>query len=307
MSTFRFKSLGLVYAPKAGRPWARSHTQAPTPLSLGVGRFRVYGATRDEHQRSHIDWFDIDLTGEPTILTVAEEPALAPGPLGNFDGDGVYPASVVRDGDAIRLYTIGWNAGLRPPMFYAAAGLAISHDGGRSFKRARIAPILARSEHDPCLVTAPVVRREGERWRMWYVSGYRWEEGAGGLTSRYHIKYAESRDGIEWQRDGRVCIDTLGPDETNIARCWTTQEDGAYQGWYSFARRGRYQLGYATSADGLTWERRDDDLEFESSGEAWDRDVQAYPAVVRVGRRWFMFYNGAGFGRDGVGLAVAEP
>ena len=41
------------------------------------------------------------------------------------------------------------------------------------------------------------------------------------------------------------------------------------------------------------------------SADGWDAKAQAYPAVVKHDGRWFMFYNGNAFGRDGIGLAIA--
>lgn len=268
--------------------------------------YRVFFASRDDKNRSHIGWFDIDLHQPERVLKQGEQPVLEPGPLGHFDGDGVYPASVVRANGRVSLYTIGWNAGLRPPMFYSSIGLAFSGDDGMTFCRHSCVPIMARSEHDPCLVTSPVVLREEGGWRMWYVSGYRWEESSQGLRSRYHVKYAESHDGITWRRDGRTCIAEAAPDETNIARCCVLKQSNRYRAWYSYARGNGYRVGYAESTDGLQWIRKDGQLTFRSSGQGWDDKMQAYPYVVEHRGRLYMFYNGNGFGRDGIGLAVAE-
>jgi hypothetical protein len=65
-----------------------------------------------------------------------------------------------------------------------------------------------------------------------------------------------------------------------------------------------YRIGYAESADGLTWARQEAGITVSPAG--WDSQAQAYPAVVRHADRWFMFYNGNAFGRDGVGLAIAH-
>jgi predicted GH43/DUF377 family glycosyl hydrolase len=307
MSVQRWQSLGLVYRPDPSKPWMRHHAQNPAAVSLGGAVWRVFFASRDERNRSQIGWFDIDLDRPQSPMRAAAEPVVALGPLGHFDGDGVYPSCAVRDGTRIRLYTIGWNAGLRPPMFYAAIGLAVSEDAGATFRRHGQIPVLTRSEHDPCFVSGPMVLHEGGRWRMWYISGYRWIETADGLNSHYHIKYAESDDGIAWRRDGRVCVAHASADETNISRACVVNDGGRYRAWYSFKRGDAgYRIGYAESRDGLDWTRQDDIVDFRPSGAAWDADAQAYPYVVKHGGRWFMFYNGIGFGRDGVGVAVAD-
>jgi len=296
---------GLVFTPETSRPWSRSHASVPTPLVLDGSRCRVFFSSRDEHNRSHVGSFDLDLDSPDRVLRSSPEPVLAPGPIGCFDSDGIYVESAIRTDDGIRLYTIGVTTGHTQPLFYAAIGMATSQDGER-FTKHTAAPIMDRSEFDPCLVTAPFVLREGSRWRMWYVSCIEWTREAHGLQSHYHVKYAESADGIRWRRDGRVCLDFAGPDETNIARLWVVRDGDRYRGWFSAGGRATgYRIGYAESADGLSWTRVDDRAGITLSLSGWDSEAQAYPAVVRHRDRWFMFYNGNAFGRDGIGLAIA--
>ena len=44
----------------------------------------------------------------------------------------------------------------------------------------------------------------------------------------------------------------------------------------------------------------------ERSADGWDKDMVAYPFVYQYGNRWYMLYNGNGFGRTGFGYAVAD-
>lgn len=302
-----WKKLGLVFRPDPTRHWMRSHAQLPTPVVLGDGRCRVFFASRDARQRSHVGWFDVHLDDPTAVLDVSEEPVLSPGKPGFFDADGIYVASAVRlAGGALRFYTIGWNAGTPPPMFYASIGVAESHDAGKSSRKIGQAPVMARSEHDPCLVTSPVVLPGRHGYRMWYVSGYEWVESGARLESRYHVKYAESDDGVLWRREGRICLDCERPQETNISRFWVVPWRGEYHAWYGYDRGAGYRIGYARSQDGLAWDRRDNEAGIGPSASGWDCEALSYPAVVQHGRRWFMFYNGNQFGSDGVGLAVAE-
>ena len=306
MSTTRFvwRKHGLIFRPDRSQRWMRTHAAVPTPMHVSGGIYRVYFSGRDEHNRSHVGFFDIDLDA-PDYTVTAPRLVLEPGPLGHFDADGVYAECAVRVGREVRLYTVGVTTSHTKPLFYASIGLATSKDEGTSFDKWSGGPIMARSGHDPCLVTAPFVMQDGDRWRMWYVSGTAWTEESHGLQSHYHVKYAESADGVSWRRDGRVCIDYSGPEETNIARLWVVREGDRYFGWYSASGPGGYRIGYAESADGLAWTRLDASAGITLSPSGWDSEAQAYPAVVHHGDRWFMFYNGNSFGRDGIGLAVS--
>jgi hypothetical protein len=282
-----------------------SHAAVPVPLALGDGRTRVYFGTRDAAQRPRVGFVEIALARPERTLRVSRACALGPGPEGSFDDNGVYPGSVVADGATLRMYYAG-RRNYADGTFAMEVGLAASADGGDSFTRTGPSPLLARGEHDPCMVSTPCVRREEGRWRMWYLSGLRWERAGDAWRSFYHVKYAESEDGVAWRREGRVAID-LGPNETNIASPTVISEADGYRMWYSYVAGAGYRIGYAESGDGITWTRRDDAAGIDVSPSGWDSEMICYPNVFRHGEDLFMLYSGNGFGRDGFGLAVAEP
>ncbi|MGQ0732048.1 MAG: hypothetical protein ACT4QD_00155 [Acidobacteriota bacterium] len=300
-----WRKLGLVWA-SGDRPWRRSHASLPVPLHLDGDTYRVFFAARDDQNRSSIGALTIEVGATVHVVSVEEDPVLAPGPLGHFDDHGVYPASLVREGERVRLYYIGWNPGVRRPLFYSSVGLALGEAGRGAMVRASTAPIMARSEWDPCLVTSPCVLCEEDRWRMWYVSGFQWTRTSEGLHSYYHVKYAESADGVEWKREGRVCIDLNGS-ERNIARPCVVRDADRYRMWYSYDAGSGYRIGYAESADGLAWTRLDDQAGIAPSESGWDSDAQAYPWVFTHGGVRYMLYNGNGFGRTGFGAAIEDP
>lgn len=307
-NALRWEKLGLVYRPDLTRWWMKSHAALPTPVRLTNGLVRVFFASRTEQQRSHVGWFDIDLDDPHKVRSSSEEPVLKPGSPGCFDGDGIYPASIVSMGRrGLRLYTIGWNVGSPSPMFYAAVGAAESLDDGATFDKMRKAPIMTRSEYDPCMVTSPVVLYDEGTWRMWYVSGKSWSKTDQGLQSHYDVKYAQSHDGINWTRNGHTCLPAREPEESNISRFWVIHEADVYHAFFGYHRGEGYRIGYARSTDGMDWDRQDDHSGIGCSDSGWDCEAISYPAVIRHGNRWFMFYNGNAFGRDGIGLAVCHP
>lgn len=300
----KWNKLGLIFSPSGNVPWMRTHAALPVPLHLEGDVYRVYYASRDEYNRSHVGFIELDVNSPDRILHVCAEAVLGPGPLGCFDDHGAYASSVVRCEGELYMYYIGWNPGARKPLFYSSVGLAISKDGGKHFEKISRAPIMSRSEHDPCLVTSPFVLRDEDLWRMWYVSGYKWEEQDGSLESYYDIKYADSGNGLQWSREGLVCIG-LREGEKNIARPWIVKEGDVYKMWYSCNTGEGYRIGYATSTDGLSWTTHGTPAGLDLSSSGWDSEAMAYPSVVKHEGRWLMFYNGNNFGRDGIGLAMS--
>ena len=294
-----------VYRPDGQWPWMRSHASMPLPWRRPDGSTRVFHACRDDLNRASIGWVDLDAADPIRVTAVARRPALDLGAPGHFDDCGVYPACLVEREDRLWLYYNGRVSGARMPMFYTCVGLAESVDGGETFTRLFQAPVLGRDEVDPWMASSPCILREGGRYRMWYVSGLPWQEEAGGLVSRFHIKIAESDDGLHWVREGRVALD-LGEGELRLSRPCVVHEGGQYQMWFGVDAGQGFRLGHATSPDGLVWTRRDDELGLPPSVAAWDDRSRTNPWVFDVGGRRAMLVNGNAIGRDGFGIALEE-
>ena len=291
---------GLIIAPQAQAPWIGTHAALPVVLDCGSGQ-RVYFSSRDAFNRSHIGYASMSLSRLDAPATYASAPVLSPGPLGTFDDAGVTSSCLVEQGGRLHLFYTGWARGVSVP-FYLHTGLAVSEDGGLSFVRVSAAPLLDRRDGDPYLNASPWVLVEGGVWRMWYVSGTAWETTPRGPRHHYHIKYAESVDGRRWQRDGQVCLDYASDDEYAFGRPCVVKDVNGYRMWYC-VRGDNYRMGYAESADGLTWTRLDDRDVIAPSSEGWDAEMIAYPVVHGAPEHRVLLYNGSGFGRTGIGVA----
>lgn len=299
----RWVRQGLIFELPGDSGWARTHAAIPVADRRGE-LYRVYFSTRDEKGRAQVGSFDLDL-GARRVVRVGRRPAIGLGPLGSFDDSGVTTSWVVTHEGRKYHYYSGWSLGVTVP-FYFYVGLALSEDGGESYRRVSAAPVLERSAVDPYLTASPCVLVEDGVWRMWYVSGTGWEARGGRPRHYYHIKYAESADGIRWRRDGVVCIDYRSPDEYAIARPCVVKDGGIYRMWFSH-RGDRYRIGYAESADGLVWERKDAGMGLGASETGWDSDMVEYSYVFDHEGERYMLYNGNGYGQTGIGLAVLAP
>jgi predicted GH43/DUF377 family glycosyl hydrolase len=75
--------------------------------------------------------------------------------------------------------------------------------------------------------------------------------------------------------------------------------------WYSY--RGRsYRIGYAESDNGIEWVRKDEEVGIDVSESGWDSEMIEYPYIFDHEGQRYMLYNGNGYGRTGIGLAVLE-
>ncbi len=298
-----WQRLGLLLPPPTGLPWMTGHAFLPTLHRRPEG-WRLYFSGRDDAGRSRMGFADLDLEGRPSVRAVGARPLFDLGPVGAFDDHGVSASWITEHEGRLYLYYIGWNLGVTVP-FYTAVGLALSDDGGESWRRFSEGPIIGRDPADPYHVGSVCVLVEDGLWRMWYLSGCGWRMERGRPRHYYNIHYGESADGIAWRRAGRVCIDFRSPGEYAIARPCVVRDGGVYRMWYCY-RGEAYRIGYAESPDGLAWQRLDDERGLAASPEGWDSEMAAYPFVFDEGGRRYMAYNGNGYGRTGVGLAVLE-
>lgn len=303
---------GLIYQATGRHGFDHSHCHKPTPLLLDEHTIRVYFGTRDAQGKTRTTFIDLDRHDPSRIIHVHDRPVLDLGKIGAFDDSGANVCSVLRVGDLIYMYFIGWNPSTTVHT-RNAIGLAISRDGGWTFERAYDGAVLDRTKLEPYYTGAiDVIQTPQGRFKTWYTSGSAWKLIQGKPEIFYHIKFAESEDGIDWERKDITCVPPAHEFEATARPCVFVQ-DGRYRMWYSrrdlrefrLNPRMGYRGGYAESDDGIHWRRMDDCLVLACSEDeqAWDSQAIAYPYVLAIDDLEVMFYNGNGFGRTGFGWA----
>jgi hypothetical protein len=299
----KWRKLGRVFCAEGQRSWLHTHAAVPIAEAIEGSLYRIYFSSRDAANRSHTGFVVIDLQRPQTLLELSESPVLSPGDPGLFDDSGTMATWLTRVGNRRYLYYIGWNLGVTVP-FRNALGLAVS-DGDAPFARYAAGPIIDRSLHEPHFCASCCVIKDDACWRIWYLSCTGWDLRQGKPEHRYHIKYAESDDGIHWRRDGHVAIDYANENETAISRPSVLRDADGWKMWYSH-RGTRYRIGYAESDDGKHWIRQDHRAGIDVSPSGWDADMIEYPYVFdHLGQR-YMLYNGNDYGCSGFGLAVLD-
>jgi sucrose-6-phosphate hydrolase SacC (GH32 family) len=234
------------------------------------------------------------------------------GKYGTFDEFGTYPVSVIRDGKEIRAYYAGWSRCESVP-FNAAIGVAISRDDGETFHRLGDGPVLSYTPDEPFLLGSPRVRRFEGRWQLWYVSGKEWRMTDSKPEPVYKIRMATSDDGVRWVKLGRDLIaDKIGEHECQACPD-VTFRNGRYHMFFSYrdirnykGREGGYRIGYASSLDMFSWQRKDDLMDISLSENGWDSEMINYPHIFEMNGTTYMLYQGNSMGREGFGLAMLE-
>ena len=58
--------------------------------------------------------------------------------------------------------------------------------------------------------------------------------------------------------------------------------------------------------DGINWERMDEKMNLSISESGWDSEMICYAYLFEHDSKLYMLYNGNGYGKTGIGLAVLE-
>lgn len=305
---------GKIFAPDGKNELALTHAQVPVPIHFPKeNRIRVFFSSRDCQSRSRPFYVDVDDRNPKKILFISNKPVLELGEIGTFDDCGVMPSWIVENNNKHYMYYIGWNVRNTIP-YHNAVGLAISEDNCNTFKKYSNGPLWDRDSIEPHYSGTSCVLIENGTWKNWYLSCTQWREVNGRVEPRYHIKYAESSDGIVWHRKGVIAIDYLDDNEAGIVKASVLVEDGIYKMWFSYRKfvdyrtniNSSYRIGYAESKDGVHWHRHEPESKngLNVSSEGWDSLMVEYPHVCKLPEKIMMFYNGNGFGESGFGFAV---
>jgi hypothetical protein len=298
---------GRIFEASGQHGWMHSHAQVPTVWLKDADTLRIFFSTRPEPGLSMTTFIDVSAHDPSEVLYVHDRPILELGKAGAFDEHGIMPSCVVEIDKRLFLYYSGWSRCTDVP-YRNFTGLAVSEDGA-TFTRVSEEPILKATVTEPHSATSPFMLIDQGQWRSWYCSGTAWRKVDGKLEHQYDLKVAQSDDGIAWRQPGLTAL-PCGHDSEALTRPTVIKENGAYHMWFCYRgmsdfRNGAegYRIGYAYSHDLEQWTRDDTRAGIELSDSGWDSLMLAYPYVIRQDKRLLMFYNGNGFGAEGMGYA----
>ena len=174
-------------------------------------------------------------------------------------------------------------------------GYAVSSDGISWSVRSNPVLTATAGMWDSYTVEAPYVIRESGQYKMWYT-------GSPDFVS-FSIGYATSEDGINWTKDtlhnpvfepGTQLWELAGP-----GYCCVMSVSGGYKMWYTSAQANglKEYTGYATSFDGISWERDTLNNPVLGPGAAgqWDEFLTVLPRVLYINNNYYMWYLGGRF------------
>lgn len=304
----KWKKLGKIFCAENHSDWLFSHAMIPIAEHLDGDIFRIYFSSRDKTNRGHGGFLDIDIKQPTKVKGLSKEPIIQPGDLGCFDDSGALPNSLVTVNGRKFLYYTGINLGVTVKI-RNSIGLAEWNQSTLRFERLFKGPVIDRSKDFPHFVATPEVMYEDGRYRAWFTSCVGWKQAQSGPKHYYRLEYAESMDGVHWERDGTVAIDFRNDFEYAIGVPRVIRDDDIYKMWFC-ARASEvtetYRICFATSTDGRTWQRQDQDVGIDVSDSGWDSGMLCYPFVFDHRGSRYMLYNGNDYGKTGFGIAILD-
>ena len=170
---------------------------------------------------------------------------------------------------------------------------------------------------DNAVVSEAKVIFDGEVYHLWYAARQRLETPTGRTKSPMLAGYATSPDGLEWTRypDNPVMSPGLpgSPDANHVYPPYVLLDGSQFRMWYSAHDFEEWSINYATSEDGVTWERYAGNPLMRAAHDGrWDENFISEPSVLWNGERFEMWYNGGsertstlrvGYARSDDGLA----
>lgn len=302
----------ILHTTDLGMDWALSHVQMPVPYHVNNDILRIYLSVRNKECKAKPICVDLNAK-DYSVLEMHTDPLLELGKPGTFDDCGIMFSSCIELKKKLYMYYVGWNRDHTLP-YTLSIGLAVSEDGGLTFRKVSEGPIMDRDLDCPYFNTAPFVLKENDYIRMWYVYCTEWQYNkTDGYVPAYLIKSAISEDGIHWNREAGNCIEYKNVHEA-IGRPWVNKSGGRYYMWYSYRdtrdfrknKENAYMIGLAELKDGRNWIRRDNCVGITKSDNGWDSEMMCYASIIENNGEYVMFYNGNEHGKYAFGYATCK-
>lgn len=185
-------------------------------------------------------------------------------------------------GKGLRVFADGREIAAAETLTRLVAPLSVGAETSGGWQKYAGNPVMG-GQYGTCFDIS--VLKEDGAYRMWL-----------SWRPKKSIALVESKDGIHWSEPPRV---VLGPRpetgwEDDINRPYVLKRGDGYHLWYTGQSKGRSWIGYATSADGVTWKRMSDKPVL-SADQPWEKNIAVMcPSVLwdETAKQFRMWYSG---------------
>lgn len=217
-------------------------------------------------------------------------PVLETGEAGSWDSHGAVIASIAYNEGIYKAWYIGYDEFENDRVGYATSPDGINWTKDASYP---FFPLGEEGSWDERGIDYVNVVHVGGTYHMWYI-------GEGG--DHYRIGYAFSADGINWEKHPGNPVLDLGDtgswDDEELLHPSVVYDGELYHMWYNGIGQSHQHTGYATSTDGITWEKYSGNPVLTTGEDgSWDDDELVLMCTVYHDNTFHMLY-GASDGTD---------
>jgi hypothetical protein len=296
---FNWEKKGRLFLLKK-KGW--SHSSHPCINKINESLYEIYFASRDIKQRSHIFKIRFRINnGKFTKIGQAQK-VLSPGKLGYFDNEGCIPVNIVKKKKSTYLIYVGWQ-NFKNNLWICDTGLAKIQNNG--LNRMYEGPIVGRSKNNPLFTALTSVIKEKGYYHAICNIGIYWKKKNKSLSPKYGLHYAKSKNLVNWSINKKIIL-PFKKGEYAFGRPSIIKMNNFYYMWYAHRATKAsklYRIGMSISKNLVKWKRFDSFSGITVSKGGWDSKMICYPCVTKIRNKYFMLYNGNGYGKTGFGLA----
>jgi predicted GH43/DUF377 family glycosyl hydrolase len=219
-------------------------------------------------------------------IKLGSGPVLIKGPTGTWDSAIVLAPFVIFNNGSYKMWYRGLSDAIRPDT--GKIGYAVSTDGINWIKYSNN-PVLGvgpSGSWDDMEMFSSYVIVQSNIYKMWFSA----------CEVHCQIGYATSSDGINWTKyAGNPVIKIGSPgswDSFHVYYSTVIFNDNYYKMWYSGTNGSTYAIGYATSIDGITWNKHSGNPVLIPGPSNWESDFILDPFVLFQINTYKMWYSG---------------
>ena len=287
-----------------------NYFQCPVPIQLNSSTFRIFFSDRDLDNHSKIKYFDFCLAKKEIIsfenLVIDEKIT------NDFDRDGKIPSSILKIDEEYYLLYTGIKLGKKFP-YHNSIGVLKSHNLN-TFHSLNNEPLIPSSSiKKNYFNSAGNLFLSKGIFYLFYSSCFKWEIISSKMEPSYNINLAKSND----LKSLRLCnnaspIVNFNDDDGGAVNFSIVKIPDFFLAFscsrkktlYRDNANNAYKLLAFKSNDLYSWDPLE--IEYESSDSKWDNIMKCYPSAIIFNEKIYIFFNGNGFGKTGIGLAEVE-
>lgn len=296
----KWKKLGNIFnlEKKNSKMW--SHTANPTILFLDKDTLRIFYSMRDKEGKSNLSYFDYSMK-DLECIKCSTNISLEYGKIGEIDESGIGAGNIINIEGKEYIYYMAWQNENKAHWRGDIARAKL--DKKREyFEKDRTFKFSIAKDIDKVSLSYPFLLKKENKYYMWYGSTITWDYGNGEML--HIINVAESDDGKEFYNRKQALKYKIGEYQA-FSRPSVIYYKDKWRMWFSYRGNGDlYKIGYAESDDMDNWEIIESGINISNKG--WDSEMVCYPYVFEYKDKLYMLYNGNGYGKTGIGLAILE-